>query len=138
MNGYPTLKELLLIAEEVTGWRCVIRDGSVWVYPPGSAYCQVFGPVLNRRFDSTGGSMTTYALMVIQWLANEIQIIAEDSGNERYEIEYVEQLDINLRTLICTKDITALMRMVLELKEGERKPVFPVDDIDPIDLEIYL
>jgi hypothetical protein len=133
MSEYLTLKERLLIAEEVTGWCSVIRDNHVWVYPPGAAYSQGFSPTLNRNEDSTGGSMTTYGLMVIQWLAKRLTGPINDGDQP-----YTSMALFELADYIAKDDIRSLMHMVIELKKRERKPAFPVDDIDPIDLEIYL
>jgi hypothetical protein len=128
-----SMDQLLLVARQVTGWRCVIRDGNVWVYPPSAAYSQVFGPVLNRKDDSTGGSMTTYALMIIQWLAKRLTGPINDGDQPYTSVALFELADY-----IAKDDIRGLMHWVIELSEKRPQQAAPIDDQDPIDLEIFL
>lgn len=72
--------------------------------------------------------------MLIEFMAGKI--VNEDAINfDRFnKAKYAEWI----MEMIHEKDINGLEALAFEFLDYQTNPVFPVDDIDPIDLEIFL
>lgn len=77
--------------------------------------------------------MTTYALMVIKWISNRLTGPINDGDQPYTSMALFELADYTAKD-----DIRALMHWVIELAAKRPKRAEPLDEVDPIDLEIFL
>ncbi len=91
------------VASAVTGWKALVREERVWVYPPGVGYAQMFIPSFTRN-----EAQRSYALRLLEWLFDKTK---PRDGISIHSCEWADEL----YGAMNNKDTAALEKLVFQM-----------------------